>query len=228
MPRADVQIDRELAVKERYRVEAELTDPAPAREHPPPVGTLVARAKTSGPCRRGLDRNCAPVDRPRSPGTRQDRQRVAGRRGTVARRSRVLDRDRGDLDLVTLPEVRAACERPTGGVDPSPWPSRGRAALLEHCESPRPAGRRRRVARRRRRGSRRRSAHHVRRVRDDDDRPPVVLEQLHPIKALLLESLVTDGEHLVDEQDVRDHVDSDREAEPHDTCQTSSTSPGCR
>ncbi len=58
-------------------------------------------------------------------------------------------------------------------------------------------------------------AHDVGSVRDDDDRPAFLLELMDPLHALLLEALVSDGQHLVDEEDVRVDVDGDGEAEPH-------------
>ena len=57
-------------------------------------------------------------------------------------------------------------------------------------------------------------AHHVGRVRHDDDRPALALELVQTVQALLLEALVADGEHLVDEQHVGFDVHGDREAEP--------------
>ena len=44
---------------------------------------------------------------------------------------------------------------------------------------------------------------------------PGAAEVLHPAEALLLELGVADGEHLVDEQDLRLEVRGDREREPH-------------
>ena len=52
-------------------------------------------------------------------------------------------------------------------------------------------------------------------VRDQQDGPPLLLELLDPADALALEALVTDGQDLVDHQDVGVHVHGDREAEPH-------------
>ena len=52
------------------------------------------------------------------------------------------------------------------------------------------------------------------RVRDDDDRAALGLELVDPVEALFLESLVPDGEHLVDEQHVGLDVHRDGEAEP--------------
>ena len=45
--------------------------------------------------------------------------------------------------------------------------------------------------------------------------PPAALEVADPAEALLLERLVADGEHLVEQQHVGLHVHRDREAEPH-------------
>ena len=52
-------------------------------------------------------------------------------------------------------------------------------------------------------------------VRDEDDRPAGALEVADPAEALLLERLVANGEHLVEQQHVRLDVHRDREAEPH-------------
>ena len=53
------------------------------------------------------------------------------------------------------------------------------------------------------------------RVRHDHDGLAAVLELGELLGAPALELLVADREHLVDEEDVRIHVDRDREAEPH-------------
>src|SRR3954447_23263887 len=52
-------------------------------------------------------------------------------------------------------------------------------------------------------------------VRDEHDRAPTALEVGDPAVALLLERLVADGEHLVQQQHIGLHVHRDREAEPH-------------
>ncbi len=52
-------------------------------------------------------------------------------------------------------------------------------------------------------------------VRDEDDRPAAALEVADLAEALLLERLVADGEHLVQQQHVGLDVHRDREAEPH-------------
>ena len=52
-------------------------------------------------------------------------------------------------------------------------------------------------------------------VGDEDDRFPPRLELLDLPHALVLERLVADGEHFVDEEDVGIHGDGDGEAEPH-------------
>ena len=56
-------------------------------------------------------------------------------------------------------------------------------------------------------------AHEGDRVRDDDDRPALGLELVDTVQALLLEALVADGEHLVDEQHVGLNVHRHREPE---------------
>ena len=55
----------------------------------------------------------------------------------------------------------------------------------------------------------------VRVVGDEDNRPARALEVPDPPEALLLERLVADREHLVEQQHVRAHVHRDREPEPH-------------
>src|SRR5262245_26628535 len=52
-------------------------------------------------------------------------------------------------------------------------------------------------------------------VRDEHDRSAVLLEGEDAAEALALERLITDGEHLVEEQDVGVEERRDREAEPH-------------
>src|SRR5690606_32927153 len=56
-------------------------------------------------------------------------------------------------------------------------------------------------------------AHHTEGVRHDDDGAAAVLEIEELLRALALELLVADGEHLVDEQEIGLDVDRDREAE---------------
>ncbi len=51
-------------------------------------------------------------------------------------------------------------------------------------------------------------------MRDEDDRPALGLEPPDPVETLALERLVADGEHLIDEQDLRIGVDGDGEGEP--------------
>ncbi len=53
-------------------------------------------------------------------------------------------------------------------------------------------------------------------VGDEDDRAPFALEAEELLEALLLEGGVADGEHLVDQQDLRIDLDRDREREPHE------------
>src|SRR5665647_1086453 len=50
---------------------------------------------------------------------------------------------------------------------------------------------------------------------DQHDGPPLALETSDTFQAFALEWLVTDGEDLVDEQDVRIDVDGDRKSEAH-------------
>ena len=50
---------------------------------------------------------------------------------------------------------------------------------------------------------------------DEQDRAALAGDVLHLAQALALEVSVADGEHLVDEQDVRLEVGGDGEAEPH-------------
>ena len=57
-------------------------------------------------------------------------------------------------------------------------------------------------------------AHQVDGVGHEQDRATLALELLDALEALALERLVTDREHLVDEQDLRLDVHRDREAEP--------------
>ena len=52
-------------------------------------------------------------------------------------------------------------------------------------------------------------------VRDEQDRPPGAAEFLHAPEAAPLELRVADGEHLVDEEDLRLEVRSHREREAH-------------
>ena len=52
-------------------------------------------------------------------------------------------------------------------------------------------------------------------MRDKDDRLAAVAQLAEHVEALLLESGVADGEHLVDHQDVRVYLDRNREREPH-------------
>ena len=52
-------------------------------------------------------------------------------------------------------------------------------------------------------------------VGDEDDRAALLLEAEDAAEALPLERLVADGEHLVEEEDVRVEEGGDREAEPH-------------
>src|SRR5581483_1229405 len=56
---------------------------------------------------------------------------------------------------------------------------------------------------------------HLHLVRDEEDGPAVARELLHAAEAAALELGVTDGEHLVDEQDLRLEVRSDGEGEPY-------------
>ena len=53
------------------------------------------------------------------------------------------------------------------------------------------------------------------RVRHEDDRLPAALELRDLVEALVRETLVADGEHLVDEEDVGIDVHGDGEAEAH-------------
>lgn len=53
------------------------------------------------------------------------------------------------------------------------------------------------------------------RVRDEEEGPPLRQQALHPGVALLPEGLVTDREHLVDEEDRFVERGDDRETEPH-------------
>ena len=57
-------------------------------------------------------------------------------------------------------------------------------------------------------------ADRVEAVRDEDDRAALGLERADPVEALALERLVADGEHLVDEKDLRVDVDGHGEREP--------------
>ena len=52
-------------------------------------------------------------------------------------------------------------------------------------------------------------------VGDEQDRLALLLDLLDAVEALLLEDLVADGEHLVDQQDVGVDVDGHGEAQPH-------------
>ena len=52
-------------------------------------------------------------------------------------------------------------------------------------------------------------------MRDEHDRAPFVAHAVEHVEALLLEGGVADGEHLVDQQDVRVDLDRDREGEAH-------------
>ena len=52
-------------------------------------------------------------------------------------------------------------------------------------------------------------------VGDQHDGAALVLELPDPVHALALERLVTDGQHLVDQQDVRVDVHGDGERQPH-------------
>ena len=52
-------------------------------------------------------------------------------------------------------------------------------------------------------------------VRDEHDRPALLLEREDPAEALPLERLVTHGEDLVEQQDVRVEERGDRESQPH-------------
>ena len=52
-------------------------------------------------------------------------------------------------------------------------------------------------------------------MRDEDDRAPGLAQVLHAAETAPLELGVADGEHLVDEQDLRLEVRRHREGEPH-------------
>src|SRR5665647_856650 len=52
-------------------------------------------------------------------------------------------------------------------------------------------------------------------VGDDDDRPTLMLEAANSIHALALEGLVSDGQHLIHQQDVRVDVHRDGEGQAH-------------
>ena len=52
-------------------------------------------------------------------------------------------------------------------------------------------------------------------VGDEDDRPVAVAHLGEDVGALLLERRVSDGEHLVDQQDLGLRLDHHREREPH-------------
>src|ERR671934_3049337 len=53
-------------------------------------------------------------------------------------------------------------------------------------------------------------------VADEDDRLPLLLEPLEGDQALLLEGLVADRQHLVEEEDVEGDLDRDRVGETHE------------
>ena len=57
---------------------------------------------------------------------------------------------------------------------------------------------------------------HVEGVRDEHDRPALLLERPHPVEAPALERLVTDGEHLVDQEHLRVDVHGAREPQPNE------------
>ena len=52
-------------------------------------------------------------------------------------------------------------------------------------------------------------------MRDEHDRAPGLAQVLHPTETPALELGVTDGQHLVDEQDLRLEVRGDRECQAH-------------
>ena len=95
-----------------------------------------------------------------------------------------------------------------GRPGPTAAASRGTSA------PPRPATCRRPSRRGRARSPVADPADEIGRVRDEQDRAPFALEALHPLETLALERLVTDREHLVDEEDVGIDVHGDREPEP--------------
>jgi hypothetical protein len=52
-------------------------------------------------------------------------------------------------------------------------------------------------------------------VRDEDDRRPLAAQLVEPVEAAALELLVTDGDDLVDDQQLGVEIGRDREPEPH-------------
>ena len=114
-----------------------------------------------------------------------------------------IERDRGDLDLLRAllgDEARVTGEQAVAELAHDV----GRAAV--HVE----------VAVVEHHGAIADVHHGVERVRDEHDRPPVGLELPHAVDAALLERLVADGQHLVDQQHLGIHVDGHREAQPHE------------
>ena len=65
-------------------------------------------------------------------------------------------------------------------------------------------------------------------VRDQHDRDAASAQLVQVFEAATLELLVADGDHLVDDQDLRVDVHRDREAQAARTCRSSSASPACR
>ena len=124
----------------------------------------------------------------------------------------MLERDRGDADAGIVGVAMGGATSPVSGSASVRWPCRYSrkmridspgtplatiSAVVEHDDP---------VAD---------LAGQVGAVGDEQDGLALLLDLLDAVEALLLEDLVADRQHLVDEEDVGVDVDGDGEAEPH-------------